>query len=129
MGRHRQDGPATSRIRLTLSQAIRDQISGGVDARRVAPGRVNLIGEHTDYSNLPVLPMAIGRSVSVSAALSRVPGVRIDSERISQPIIIEPSTRIESLFGWHRYAAAAFTVAGAGELGADILIGGDLPSH
>ncbi len=33
-----------------------------------APGRVNLIGEHTDYNDGFVLPMAINRSITVAAA-------------------------------------------------------------
>jgi galactokinase len=33
--------------------------------RAIAPGRVNLLGEHVDYCNGPVLPVAIDRSMKV----------------------------------------------------------------
>jgi galactokinase len=39
-----------------------------------APGRVNLIGEHTDYNGGPVLPMAIGQRTTLMASPGE-PGV------------------------------------------------------
>nr|MBC8249625.1 galactokinase [Anaerolineales bacterium] len=45
------------------------EIFGGEPASVVrAPGRVNLIGEHTDYNDGYVLPVAIDRSILVAAA-------------------------------------------------------------
>ena len=38
-----------------------------------APGRVNLIGEHTDYNDGFVLPMAIERQTIIVAALAPEP--------------------------------------------------------
>ena len=45
----------------------------------IAPGRVNLIGEHTDYNGLPVLPIAIDRDIRVAFRVTDEPVVRLDS--------------------------------------------------
>ena len=50
-----------------------------------APGRVNLIGEHTDYSGLPVLPVAIDRSTIIVAVATPSDEVSLHSENRSYP--------------------------------------------
>jgi galactokinase len=54
-----------SRLLASFSHAFPE--AGDVFMLR-APGRVNLIGEHTDYNGLPVLPMAIDRDIMLAVA-------------------------------------------------------------
>ena len=50
-----------------LIRDFADRFGNGSDPRvAIAPGRVNLIGEHTDYNDGWALPMAIDRYVAVA---------------------------------------------------------------
>lgn len=44
-----------------------------------APGRVNIIGEHTDYNGYPVLPIAIERDIVVAVAPSNNKAIEISN--------------------------------------------------
>jgi galactokinase len=70
------EGPATQGLRAALIERY-PQVRAGLDAnpgslRLIrAPGRVNLIGEHTDYNEGFVLPSAIDLEIRLAVAVTR----------------------------------------------------------
>jgi galactokinase len=94
-----------------------------------APGRVNLIGEHTDYNDGFVLPMAIDRAVWIALAPRTDSTVRIRSLDLE----VEAAFDLHSLSkdnGWIEYIkGVAYQLQKAGyELkGFDAVMTGDIP--
>ena len=110
----------------TLLSAFRERYDADPTVMVRSPGRVNLIGEHTDYSLLPVMPFAIDRGVLLAVG-DGSSGVEVDSLTHPGPTTIEIGTERADLNGWHRYFAAAVDALGFVG-GAKVLIGGDLPA-
>ncbi|TCM46680.1 galactokinase [Kribbella sp. VKM Ac-2568] len=97
-----------------------------------APGRVNLIGEHTDYNDGLVLPIALPNRIQVTAS-ARTDGV-IGVASSGQPAVIEfalADVSPGSVKDWAAYPAGAAWVlreAGYDIGGANLLVDSDLPS-
>jgi galactokinase len=75
-----------------------------------APGRVNLIGEHTDYNHLPVLPIALDREVVIRftpRADARV--LLTNTNPLFPPVAFDlgPAIPAEPGGAWGNYARAA----------------------
>ena len=75
-------------------QEFRSRYSRGPEILVAAPGRVNLIGEHVDYNDGLVLPMAVERHVAIAAAIRderQTPTARFYSSRFNQLVEIDLS--------------------------------------
>lgn len=93
-----------------------------------SPGRVNLIGEHTDYMNLPVLPMAIQRGITIRASVADLPGLVAASSSEPTPVVVDLEGPVPE--GWGRYLLGALQQLGNAAVGkgAEIYLDGDLPA-
>jgi galactokinase len=98
------------------------------DLVAAAPGRVNLIGEHIDYSDGFVLPFAIKDRTLVAARKRNDSTVRIASaQRRNKIVTVDISTVKPGLKGeWERYALGVLWALGIKE-GVDLLIDGHVP--
>jgi len=95
----------------------------------VAPGRMNIIGEHTDYNEGWVLPAAIDRHVAVALRLRRDNQLALRSDRYQAPVALDglPPRRQGN---WTDYLVGVTReidkLYGAGP-GFDVFVASDLP--
>ncbi|HET9005969.1 MAG TPA: galactokinase family protein, partial [Actinomycetes bacterium] len=115
-----------------VTAAFRERTGRDPEGVWAAPGRVNLIGEHTDYNDGFVLPAAIDRLVLVAAGRRAGGRLRLWSLQAEPPADLElAGIGPGKVGGWAAYpAGVAWALGQAGvELGgADLVVDGDVPA-
>ena len=114
----------------SLIQALRNQTGRQPAGVWAAPGRVNLIGEHTDYNEGYVMPFALAQRVLIAAAPRNdrtwsVTSLNNDSTKIFSAADLNPG-----MAGWQAYVAGvvwALQEAGHRVGGADLVLTSDVP--
>ncbi len=96
-----------------------------------APGRVNLIGEHTDYNDGFVLPVAIDRGTTVAGAKRDDRRVRVRSLNMEETVEFDLDVPGDSQRGiWLDYVegmARTLEARGVRLCGADLALHSDIP--
>jgi len=116
----------------SLRSAFEETYSRRPEIVSTAPGRVNLIGEHTDYNEGLVLPCAIDRYVCAAAAVRDDGLIRAKSLDYDQcdEFRVDSVRRFPGSRGWRDYVRGVAWALQDEQLavrGADLVIAGDLP--
>jgi galactokinase len=105
---------------------------GGPMVTRRAPGRVNLIGEHTDYNDGYVLPMALEFAIEMAGRRREGAEVRVHAADLGRSVSFRVDRPIERdpVHTWSNYVRGvlwALAQAGVPLQGMDLAFGGDIP--
>jgi galactokinase len=95
-----------------------------------APGRVNLIGEHTDYNDGFVLPMAVNRAVFIAARARQDRQVSLCALDMAETINFDLDQITHTDAGWAEYIKGMASVLqqdGFGLRGWEGVMAGDIP--
>ncbi|MDN5748923.1 MAG: galactokinase [Pseudonocardia sp.] len=126
------DPTAAGRPGQRVLAAFAERFGGEPDGRWWAPARVNLIGEHTDYNDGYVLPLALAHGVAAAARVADRPVLRVHSLQQQAPVEL-PLADIApgAVRGWSAYVggvAWALRAAGHDLPGLDVVVDGDVPA-
>ena len=118
-------------LREKVIAAFAEQFGGAPSLIARAPGRVNLIGEHTDYNDGFVLPMAIDRAVWIALRARDDARVALRSLDLRQTAVIDLQSLVHANGGWAEYVrGVAWSLTQAGlepTVGWDGVVAGDVP--
>jgi galactokinase len=114
------------------ASAFRARYGAEPDGVWFAPGRVNLIGEHTDYTGGFVLPFALGAGVAVAAGSAHGGGITVwSAQQAGEPITATVDALAPgAVHGWASYpfgVAWSLRTAGRAPGGTRIVVEADLP--
>ncbi len=115
-----------------VGAAFRAAFGGDPTGRWWAPGRINLLGEHTDYNDGFVLPLGLAQGVAAAARLRDDATLRVRSTQQQQTLQMPlDAIAAESVTGWVAYVAGvawALRERGHALPGLDVLVDGDVPA-
>jgi galactokinase len=102
----------------------------GPSVQAFAPGRVNLIGEHTDYNDGLCLPFAVERGITVTAEPAPGAAIEAHAEDLGERDRFELGAEGGETEGWRNFvrgAAAELRREGIDLRACRLTISGDLP--
>ena len=89
--------------RACVLKVFEEEYGNAPDYLVQAPGRVNLIGEHTDYNDGFVLPLAIDLAVWIALSGIPEPEIRLHSLDFDQDIRVPLDRALTKGEGWPEY--------------------------
>jgi galactokinase len=116
---------------LTDREAFLCRFGHEAEAEFFSPGRVNLIGEHTDYNGGLVLPLAIGLGTRLIVARRQDPSIRVHSEAFGETVTLTPERLAAGPTGhWSDHPLGVLSAFPGRwpRTGLDLLVRADLPA-
>jgi galactokinase len=108
--------------------AFADAFDAEPSATRTAPGRVNLVGGHTDYEDGFVLPVGVDRRTAAAGRSREDDRLRVHSTTVGETVTLEADATPRS--DWTDYPDGvrwALREAGHAVSGADLVVVSDVP--
>ncbi|HEX8443581.1 MAG TPA: galactokinase [Allosphingosinicella sp.] len=119
-------------LQTRLAEGFAQRFGGAPDLVVRAPGRVNLIGEHTDYNDGFAMPVAIGPETRVAVRRRGEGEIRVTALNFGEEDAFVPSADLQKAAqgGWRDYIRGTVAILareGVDIGGLDIAVMGDVP--